>query len=192
MSLVIAETGAWGVVSERACVDGDLERVVDAAAADRLMAGIATALGNSMVGRPEAVMRAWRVLLARMDGQTLDQIAAAEGRSRERIRQILREIARVATAEPNLFDGFGGLEHAARCAALGCRFASWSWRRGHTTEPPKSANLRRSVGGRHRAGSVRRRGRQGGGTRERAATEPESVTATTPADHTCRDDRTPR
>lgn len=140
MSLLIAETGASDGVSESACVDGDLARVVEAAGVDRLMAGIATALGNSMVGRPEAVMRAWRVLLARMDGKTLDQIAASEGRSRERIRQILREIARISAAEPNLFDGFGGLEQAARCASLGCRFASWSWRRGHTNEPPKTAN----------------------------------------------------
>lgn len=118
--------------------DDGLEQVVDTAAADTLMSRIAIALATStaLKGRPDAVMRNWRVLMARMDGQTLDQIAAAEGRSREWIRQILRQTRQIVSAKPGLFDGHGGLTTppAARC---GTAAASRSWRLGYTNDPRK-------------------------------------------------------
>ncbi|MBL3752908.1 RNA polymerase subunit sigma-70 [Mycobacteroides abscessus] len=123
--------------------DDGLEQVVDTAAADTLMSRIAIALATStaLKGRPDAVMRNWRVLMARMDGQTLDQIAAAEGRSREWIRQILRQTRQIVSAKPGLFDGHGGLDHAARCQVWNCRRESRSWRLGYTNDPPKTVGL---------------------------------------------------
>ncbi|RIT36730.1 RNA polymerase subunit sigma-70 [Mycobacteroides abscessus] len=126
-------------------VDTDLEQVVDEVAYDQLTSQLAAALAAAMAGRPETAMRAWRVLLARMNGQTLDQIAVSEGRSRERIRQILSEIRRIAAAQPNLFAGFGALDHTSRCEALNCRFDSRFWRRGYTNELPKTASLREAA-----------------------------------------------
>lgn len=126
---------------EPSYVDANLERVVDTLGYDRLIGQLTAVLGTSMAGRPESAMRAWRALRARMDGRTYREIAAAEGCSQERIRQILHRIRRIVAAQPHLFDGFGSLDHAALCEELDCRFDSWSWRRGHTSHPPKTATL---------------------------------------------------
>lgn len=129
---------------EPAYTDEGLEAVIDAAAADALMSRIAITLATStaLKGRPDAVMRNWRVLMARMDGQTLDQIAATEGRSREWIRQILRQTRQIVATKPGLFDGYSGLDHAARCQVWNCRHESRSWRLGYTNESPKTVSLR--------------------------------------------------
>jgi len=100
-----------------AAADVDLERALDSIAAGRLLFSIADALAKDMKDTRSAA-RAYRVLLARLEGDTLDQIARREGVSRERIRQVVREIRRTVVARPGIFDGFSGLDQAARNATL--------------------------------------------------------------------------
>jgi DNA-binding CsgD family transcriptional regulator len=112
-------------------VDVDLERAVDSIGVGRLLFSIADALAKGM-RHPQSAARAYRVLLARLEGQTLDQIARREGVSRERIRQVVSDIRRIVVARPGLFDGFSGLDQAARNETLGhaeC-FRNWRWRKG--------------------------------------------------------------
>ncbi|EUA17239.1 RNA polymerase subunit sigma-70 [Mycobacterium xenopi] len=109
-------------------IDRDLERAVDCIGAGRLLFSIADALAKEMK-HPAFAARAYRVLLARMAGQTLDQIARREGVSRERIRQVVFHIRRIVVARPDLFEGFNGLEHAVRYETLSiadqCRNRRW-------------------------------------------------------------------
>lgn len=124
---------AWSdeSVEEAACVDRDLERAVDSIGAGRLLFSIADALAKGMK-HPQSAARAYGVLLARLEGQTLDQIARREGVSRERIRQVVRDVRRIVVARPDLFDGFSGLDQAARNDTLSGtqRFRNWRWRKG--------------------------------------------------------------
>ncbi|KDP00256.1 sigma factor-like helix-turn-helix DNA-binding protein [Mycobacterium avium subsp. hominissuis] len=112
-------------------VDADLERAVDSIGAGRLLFSIADALAKAMK-HPESAARAYAILLARLEGQTLDQIARREGISRERIRQVVRDIRRIVVARPGLFVGFDALEQAVRNEIRDDaeRFQSWLERRG--------------------------------------------------------------
>lgn len=67
-------------------VDADLERAVDSIGAGRLLFSIADALAKAMK-HPDSAARAYGILLARLEGQSLDQIARREGISRERIEE---------------------------------------------------------------------------------------------------------
>lgn len=113
------------------CVDHDLDRAIDSIGAGRLLFRIADVLAKNMKN-PQSAARAYGVLLARLEGLTLDQIARREGVSRERIRQVALRTRRIVAATPDIFEGFGGLEQAARNEALGGEegFRSWCWRRG--------------------------------------------------------------
>lgn len=113
------------------CADTNLERAVDSIGVGRLLICIADALAKDMQN-PAVAARAYRIVLARMEDQTFDQIAEREGVTRERIRQILARARGIVIARPELFDGFGGLEQAARHHMAGSveRFRSWQWRRG--------------------------------------------------------------
>lgn len=112
-------------------VDADLERAVDSIGAGRLLFSIADALAKAMK-HPESAARAYGILLARLEGQSLDQIARREGISRERIRQVVRDIRRIVVARPGLFVGFDALEQAVRNEIRdeAERFQSWLERRG--------------------------------------------------------------
>lgn len=112
-------------------VDADLERAVDSIGAGRLLFSIADALAKAMK-HPDSAARAYGILLARLEGQTLDQIARREGISRERIRQVVRDIRRIVVARPGLFVGFDALEQAVRNEIRDDaeRFQSWLERRG--------------------------------------------------------------
>ncbi|MEN3219103.1 RNA polymerase subunit sigma-70 [Mycobacterium avium] len=112
-------------------VDADLERAVDSIGAGRLLFGIADALAKAMK-HPDSAARAYGILLARLEGQSLDQIARREGISRERIRQVVRDIRRIVVARPGLFVGFDALEQAVRNEIRDDaeRFQSWLERRG--------------------------------------------------------------
>ncbi len=112
-------------------VDADLERAVDSIGAGRLLFSIADALAKAMK-HPDSAARAYGILLARLEGQTLDQIARREGISRERIRQVVRDIRRIVVARPGLFVGFDALEQAVRNEIRdeAERFQSWLERRG--------------------------------------------------------------
>lgn len=112
-------------------VDADLERAVDSIGAGRLLFSIADALAKAMK-HPDSAARAYGILLARLEGQSLDQIARREGISRERIRQVVRDIRRIVVARPGLFVGFDALEQAVRNEIRdeAERFQSWLERRG--------------------------------------------------------------
>ncbi|MEN4476563.1 RNA polymerase subunit sigma-70 [Mycolicibacterium cosmeticum] len=112
-------------------VDADLERAVDSIGAGRLLFSIADALAKAMK-HPDSAARAYGILLARLEGQSLDQIARREGISRERIRQVVRDIRRIVVARPGLFVGFDALEQAVRNEIRDDaeRFQSWLERRG--------------------------------------------------------------
>lgn len=118
-------------VEGHAGCDVDLERAVDSIAAGRLLFNIADALAKEMKD-PRSAARAYRVLLARLEGYTFDQIARREGVSRERVRQVMHQIRRIVVARPGIFAGFSGLDQAARDATLDrvTRFENWSWRKG--------------------------------------------------------------
>lgn len=109
----------------------DLERAVDSIGAGRLLISIADALAKAMK-HPESAARAYGILLARLEGQSLDQIARREGISRERIRQVVRDVRRIVVARPGLFVGFDALEQAVRNEIRDDaeRFQSWLERRG--------------------------------------------------------------
>ncbi|PBA03706.1 RNA polymerase subunit sigma-70 [Mycobacterium avium] len=111
--------------------DVDLERATDSIAAGRLLFAIADALAKELKD-PRSAARAYRVLLARLEGYTFDQIARREGISRERVRQVISQIRRIVVARPGIFDGFSGLDQAARSATRDrvTRFENWSWRKG--------------------------------------------------------------
>lgn len=117
-------------------VDHDLERAVDSIGAGKLLFSIADALAKALKN-PQAAARAYRILLARLEGRTLDQIARREGVSRERIRQVALRTRRIVAANPELFEGFGGLEQAAHNEALGWdgRLRSRWWRQGIGEKP---------------------------------------------------------
>lgn len=70
-------------VDEHAGSDVDLERAADSIAAGRVLFNIADALAKEMQD-PRSAARAYRVLLARLEGYTFDQVAHREGVSRER------------------------------------------------------------------------------------------------------------
>lgn len=112
-------------------VDADLERAVDSIGAGQLLFSIADALAKAMK-HPDSAARAYGILLARLEGQSLDQIARREGISRERIRQVVRDIRRIVVARPGLFVGFDALEQAVRNEIRdeAERFQSWLERRG--------------------------------------------------------------
>ena len=112
-------------------VDADLEHAVDSIGAGRLLFSIADALAKAMK-HPDSAARAYGIVLARLEGQSLDQIARREGISRERIRQVVRDIRRIVVARPGLFVGFDALEQAVRNEIRdeAERFQSWLERRG--------------------------------------------------------------
>lgn len=128
--------GADGPSRAAAWVDHDLERAVDSIGAGKLLFSIADALAKALKN-PQAAARAYRILLARLEGRTLDQIARREGVSRERIRQVALRTRRIVAANPELFEGFGGLEQAAHNEALGWdgRLRSRWWRQGIGEKP---------------------------------------------------------
>lgn len=111
--------------------DMDLERAAASIAGGRLLFNIADALAKEMQD-PRSAARAYRVLLARLEGYTFDQIARRERVSRERVRQAISQIRRIVVARPGIFDGFSGLDQAARNETLDrvTRFENWSWRKG--------------------------------------------------------------
>lgn len=127
------------------CADVDLEQVLDGIADEQLMTRIAAVIANTRAGHPQAVMRTWRVFIARLEGKTLEQIAAAEGRSRERIRQILSDVRATLTKQPGLFDGYDRLEHATRCQVGNYRHVSRLWRLGYTNDLPETVDLAQEV-----------------------------------------------
>lgn len=118
-------------VDEHAGSDVDLERAADSIAAGRVLFNIADALAKEMQD-PRSAARAYRVLLARLEGYTFDQVAHREGVSRERVRQVISQIRWIVVARPGIFDDFSGLDRAARNATLDrvTRFENWSWRKG--------------------------------------------------------------
>lgn len=130
-SEVAASGRGDGCAEESIWVDADLERAVDSIGTGRLLFSIADALAKAMK-RPESAARAYGILLARLEGQTLDQIARREGVSRERIRQVVREVRRIVVARPGLFVGFDALEQAVRNEIRDDaeRFRNWLDRKG--------------------------------------------------------------
>ena len=70
-SAEIPSDGVGRFAEEAAGVDVDLERAVDSIGAGRLLFSIADALAKGMK-HPQSAARAYGVLLARLEGQTLD------------------------------------------------------------------------------------------------------------------------
>lgn len=126
-----SNAGSAASIDETPSVDGDLERAIDSIGAGRLLFSIADAIAKDMKN-PAAAARAYLILLARMEGQTFDEIAQREGVTRERIRQVVERTRRIVVARPELFDGFSGLEQAVRNHALSSAELArkWKWCNG--------------------------------------------------------------